>query len=432
MKRATVLFALLATFVLPSAALATVKKEGTWPEDEKRVSFDASHVARSEALTKLADAAGWNLVSRVGGEGELVDVHVKNEAPSKILEVLLEGGDFVAKRDGSLVSLGNAPKDAAAASLPVASAVAPPAITTDAHVDDPPPALTVATAQAAPSPSVRGEDRVVQGEDLVIETGEIAHDVSVVGGDLVVRGTITGNASVTGGEMKVQKGAHIVGNATTIGGALEVLDGAEIDGKVGVVGGVLKRDRGAKIGSEVTVGDDASSRPRSILRDVGDAMTRAALLFVFGAVLFALAGARMDKLRVEVASRPMRSFAMGIVASLVSLVLVIALCVTVIGIPVAVVGLLVGVFAAYAGICAVLATVGKALLGHRTDNPHLHLLAGCAVFLVTGALPWVGGLVTAAVVLAGIGAVAATRAAGFAAGKNGGGLYRRLSDTESY
>lgn len=140
----------------------------------------------------------------------------------------------------------------------------------------------------------------------------------------------------------------------------------------------------------------------------------------------------MDKLRVEVASRPMRSFAMGIVASLVSLVLVIALCVTVIGIPVAVVGLLVGVFAAYAGICAVLATVGKALLGHRTDNPHLHLLAGCAVFLVTGALPWVGGLVTAAVVLAGIGAVAATRAAGFAAGKNGGGLYRRLSDTESY
>ena len=132
MKRSTVLFALLATFVLPSAALATVKKEGTWPEDEKRVSFDASHVSRSEALTKLAEAAGWNLVSRVEGAGEPVDVHVKNEAPSKILEVLLEGGDFVAKRDGSLVSLGNAPKDAAAAPPPVATAVAPPVATAEA------------------------------------------------------------------------------------------------------------------------------------------------------------------------------------------------------------------------------------------------------------------------------------------------------------
>lgn len=421
MNRSTVLYALLATFVLPSTALATVKKEGTWPEDEKRVSFDAAHVSRSEALAKLADAAGWNLVSRVEGAGEPVDVHVKNEVPSKILEILLEDGDFVAKRDGTLVSLGSAPKDAAAAPPPVAAVIAPPAATVDA-----PPAL------AAAAPSVRGEDRVVQGDDLVIEAGEVAHDVSVVGGDLDVRGTITGNASVTGGEMKVQKGAHIVGNATTIGGKLEVEDGAQIDGKVGVVGGVLKRDKGAKIGPTIMVGEDASSRPRSILRDIGDAMTRAALLFVFGAVLFALAGARMDRLRVEVASRPMRTFAMGIVASLASLVLFVALCVTVIGIPVALVGLLVGIFAAYSGICAVLATVGKALLGHRTDNPHLHLLAGCAVFLVTGALPWVGGLVTAAVVLTGIGVVAATRAAGFAAGKNGGGPYRTMVSDAGY
>lgn len=423
MNRSIVFYTLLATFVLPSAALATVKKEGTWPEDEKRVSFDAAHVSRSEALAKLADAAGWNLVSRVEGAGEPVDVHVKNEAPSKILEILLEDGDFVAKRDGALVSLGSAPKDAAAAPAPVAAVIAPPAATTDA-----PPAL----ATAAAAPSVRGEDRAIQGDDLVIEAGEVAHDVSVVGGDLTVLGTITGNATVTGGEMKVEKGAHIVGNATTIGGKLEVEDGAQIDGKVGVVGGVLKRDKGAKIGPAIVAGEDASSRPHSILRDIGDAMTRAALLFVFGAVLFALAGARMDRLRVEVASRPMRTFAMGIVASLASLVLFVALCVTVIGIPVALVGLLVGIFAAYSGICAVLATVGKALLGHRTDNPHLHLLVGCAVFLVIGALPWVGGLVTAAVVLTGIGVVVATRAAGFVAGKNGGGPYRTMVRDAGY
>jgi hypothetical protein len=86
--------------------------------------------------------------------------------------------------------------------------------------------------------------------------------------------------------------------------------------------------------------------------------------------------------------------------------------VTIIGIPIAVVLLLGLVFATYAGICAVLATVGKALVGHKTDNPHIHLLVGCALFLVSGAIPLVNGLVTVGVVLIGIGAVFATRGAG--------------------
>jgi hypothetical protein len=120
----------------------------------------------------------------------------------------------------------------------------------------------------------------------------------------------------------------------------------------------------------------------------------------------------MNTLRIEAASRPMRAFALGIVGGLIALVTIAILAVTVIGIPVAIVLLLLSVFAAYAGICAVLATAGKALVGHKSDNPHVHLLVGCLVFLVSGAIPFVNGLVTLAVVLTGIGVVVATRAAG--------------------
>jgi hypothetical protein len=85
----------------------------------------------------------------------------------------------------------------------------------------------------------------------------------------------------------------------------------------------------------------------------------------------------------------------------------VALCVTILGIPVALVGLLLALLAAYAGVCAVLQTGGELLLRHRTTNPYIHLAAGCAIFLVLGALPWVGGWVQAVVMLIGLGTTVA-------------------------
>ena len=66
-----------------------------------------------------------------------------------------------------------------------------------------------------------------------------------------------------------------------------------------------------------------------------DGVRLAAVLFVIGTMLLALAGRRMEQLRAEVAARPMRSIALGCSGVLGGVVVVIALCVTVIGIPVA-------------------------------------------------------------------------------------------------
>jgi hypothetical protein len=403
-------------------AYADVEHAGAWPtaEQEKKVSLALDHVSQREALTKLAEAAGWNLVLRMNDEGEKIDLHVKDESPAKVLDIILDGGSWLAKRDGNLVSIRTA-ADAAAPAAVAPAVVAPEHA--DAAVTSPPP-------EAPPLPSVRGADRVVNGDDAVVEKDEIVHDISVVGGDLEVKGTVTGNAVVTGGKMKVVKGAHIVGSATTVGGELDVEDDAQIDGQVGVVGGVLHRGHGAKVGSATTIGDH-EGRP-GVLQEIGDALTRSALLFVFGAVLFALAGARMDRLRAEVAAKPMRTFALGIVGFFGAILAVVALAISVIGIPVAIFAIPVAVFASYAGICAVLSTAGKAVLGHKTDSPYVHLLAGCAMFLVLGSLPWIGGLVTFAVIFLGIGSVVASRGAGFVrSGKDappsGGDPYRTIS-----
>ena len=107
---------------------------------------------------------------------------------------------------------------------------------------------------------------------------------------------------------------------------------------------------------------------------------------MFGAVLLSLFTSRMESLKVEIASRPMRSFAMSVVAVLGWFGVTLALCITIVGIPLALV-------------------------------------------LVVGALHFVGGFVKLAVVLVGLGAVASTRGAGLFPSKNrpSGSPYRDAS-----
>ena len=66
---------------------------------------------------------------------------------------------------------------------------------------------------------------------------------------------------------------------------------------------------------------------------------------------------------------------------------------------------------------AVLGTVGAALVRHKTKSPYIHLATGSALFMLASAIPWLGGFVTFAVVVVGMGAVVATRAGGLLAGR---------------
>lgn len=384
------------------AALGEVTREGQWPDDDPVVSLSVQSTPRAEAIRQLADKAGWSVVLQAPAS-EPVDVHVKDQPAAKILELLLSEGRWVARRDGALISIARAAGPAPASPPPSAAAPAP-----------------AAAAKGS------GEDRVVTGGSARVEKGEVVKDLVVMGGSADVLGTVTGDLAVMGGAARVHDGARVEGDATVLGGSLDVENGAVIEGDVGIVGGKLRRGEQAKIGGDVEQGKaKLSLSPSSFIGEVGSAITRTALLFVFGAVLLALATRRMEGLQGEVAGRPMRSFALGVVGILVGVLAFVALCITIIGIPIAIVALLFAVFGAYAGICAVLATIGAALLRHRTKNPYVHLAVGCGIFMLISAIPYLGGFVTLAVVLMGIGAVVATRGAGtFVPKRRDSGPYR--------
>ena len=403
-------------FALPLRAGAAVKREGVWPAVEKKVdlSFDGPP---SEALKELAHEAGWSLVVQDGAgidrAGKDVHVDVEDQPADSVLDALFIGRDVVAQRNGPLLTIA-APGQATAASTPAAF------------------------------PTARGQDREIVGTDLVIQADEIVHDVTVTGGSAIVKGTVTGDLVVTYGSVVLRNGAHVVGDATVLGGRLHVEKGAHVDGDCHVTGGTIERDEGAVIGGDAVstthgphhasrssvhdndndddadaIGDEerAPSRISVAARRIGRSLTRASLLFVLGCVLLALLAPQMERLRVEVAARPMRSFALGLVAAIAgSIALIVAmvlLCVTVIGIPVAVGLALALAVAVYGAVASVLTTFGAAVAGHRTDNARICISSSAAArFLVVTCIPWIGGLAAFVVMLIAIGALVATRGGG--------------------
>ncbi|HEX8792024.1 MAG TPA: polymer-forming cytoskeletal protein [Polyangiaceae bacterium] len=457
-------FLVRAAFAAASLAVAfpadaRVKREGAWPDADKPITLDVKDTPRDEALRKLADAAGWSLVVR--GEAvskELVDLHLKQQPAGKVLELLLDDEDYVAKRDGTLVSIvreDDSDEDSKAMPpMPVMPPMPPmpPAAVASAV------ASAMASAHAAPSakgitvtvgsdsseieePHGRGKDRTVMGGDVRIAKGEIARDVTVFGGNVDIEGEATGDVTVFGGNVRVHEGARVHGDATVFGGTLALAQGAKVDGDVSALGGTLKREPGSQIGGDVNAkgsdsdASDSHETHRSVVARAGesimDGVRLAAVLFVIGTVLLALAGRRMESLRFEVAARPMRTLALGLVGLLGGIVVLIALCVTVIGIPIALVGALLGVLGMFGAMCAVLSVVGEALLRHRTTNQYVHLAVGCAIFVALSALPWVGGFVGLITALAGIGTLVATRGAGFFVKRNGGGTPYRSAPPEA-
>ncbi len=105
-----------------SPASAEVRHEGNWSGDDPEVSLDLDNVPRAEAVKRLASAAGWSVVVNAP-KGDPVSLHVEDQRASKLLDLLLADGRYVARRDDRLISI--APDDGSAPAVAPAPAVPP-------------------------------------------------------------------------------------------------------------------------------------------------------------------------------------------------------------------------------------------------------------------------------------------------------------------
>ncbi len=399
-------FAIASMSLAVSTASATVRREGTWPEHEPKIDLDLRQAPRHEAIRQVADAAGWNLIVDIPIAGTTpIDVKLKDEEAGKVLDVLLRDGNYVAHRDGKIVTI------KADASNPLASS----------------------TPSASASP--RLDDVNVMGGADRIDRGAFVRDVKVVGGSLEVFGTINGGLNVYGGSVHLRAGSHVKGDIRIVGGSVRADEGAVVDHQPKVIGGSYSKPGHVEIRADkggINIHDSAASEaPKTRLAHFGDRVMHiisgASILFLFGIVVLTLASNRAEMMRLEVASRPMRSLATGIVCLLAIPFVLVLLCVTVIGIPFAVAGVLLLTLGGFAALVCALQVLGELLVRHKTTNPYAHLALGIALYAVAAALPIIGEWVVLGAILVSVGVFISTRAAGFVK-KKGAAPYRSVAE----
>jgi hypothetical protein len=262
-----------------------------------------------------------------------------------------------------------------------------------------------------------GKDREVVGQNLTIEKDEVVRNVQLVGGSLVIKGTVTGDVNLVGGTVELESGSRVMGDIEVMGGSVDVKNGARIDGDTQIVGGHLDREAGALVQGNVSTrieGDDEGNggMVARMAREMGECTTAGAFMFALGAVLIALFTKRSETIKVEFAAHPMRMFGLGVAGFVTSFVVLAAMCVTVIGIPFAAIGLLIGIFSVFAAMTSILEVIGRAFIGHKTKNEYAHLALGCSIFAVVMMIPVVDNIAKLVLMLVSIGSLVATRGAG--------------------
>jgi cytoskeletal protein CcmA (bactofilin family) len=302
------------------------------------------------------------------------------------------------------------------------------------HDDDENRVRINGSAYVGPKESI-DENAVAVNGDLTVD-GNVSGNGVAVFGSATINGMVDGNSVAVLGPSTINGTVH--GNAVAVMGNLTLGPHARVDGNAVSVGGNVIKDPTATVGGQIVPvyfgvnpdSPEASSLwKHSIMRGRPLAFGPHLLFFwiinLFVVAIYLLLalifpnGVRRCADTLE--HRPGITFLTGFLAMLGMPVLFILLCVTVIGIPVALVVAMAGGFAVLGAMCAVLSVLGEALLRHKTENPYVHMAVGCTLFVALSAIPYVGGLVVAAVMLAGVGVLVATRGAGFFAKKNGNG-----------
>ncbi|APX97645.1 bactofilin family protein [Natronorubrum daqingense] len=277
------------------------------------------------------------------------------------------------------------------------------------------------------SGTVTGDVSAVGGDVRVEETGEVGGDLEAAGGSVTIAGTVDGDVDAAAGSLTVTESGTVGGTLVAGAGVVTIsgtLDGdaeigadtiqlgdeaqvagdlrydATIEGDTDVVEGELEEDPALGVDGAPMIGPLASW--------VFAAYVLAANLLV-GALLLALFPRFSDGVAGHVAGEPLRSGLVGVGALLGIPIVLIALAISVVGIPLSLFGgllfalvLWIGfVYGWFAVATWLLSLVG---LGNRWLALVVGLVAGAVLSQLP--IPVIGEAISLFVLLVGLGAFA--------------------------
>lgn len=310
-------------------------------------------------------------------------------------------------------------------------------------------------------------DAYVAGGNVIVE-GTVSGDLIAAGGTVNIRGKVTQDIRVAGGQVSVS--GDVGGNVTLVGGSLEVTDSAKIAGSLVSAGGNLSVfapvGKGATIGAgsatignlingDVTAGvgelaltpnakvsgdlnywsdKDANiqqgaevsgktthSFPPKKERDESRKALGGFLGFfkiasflaavLIGAILIKLAP-QFTKITADaVLKKPAVSLGVGLLALIVTPIAVLIAAITVIGIPIAMILLVLFLITMYLAKIFVSIAIGKKIIEmiNQKAGDYVVFILGLLVYTILTLIPVIGVIVGILVLLAGVGAIIATK-----------------------
>jgi hypothetical protein len=212
-----------------------------------------------------------------------------------------------------------------------------------------------------------------------------------------------------GGSVRVD--GHVMGDTVAIGGRLELGPRAEVDGDAVAIGGGLRRDPGAQVGGEVVdvnfggfeFGDRFGRRfggfapffpflgVASRVFSLVSTIARVAVLCVLASIVLLIGREYVDRVGVRAAAEPVKAGAIGLVAQLLFVPLLVITCIvlviTIIGIPLLVLipfAILALAVVALVGFTAVASNLGHVInrrFGWGERSPYMTAITGIVLLV---------------------------------------------------
>ncbi len=234
-----------------------------------------------------------------------------------------------------------------------------------------------------------GEQKVAVFEDAVIGPGETWDNVVVVGGDLLVRGTVDNVVVVVFGDVTIADGAR-VGDAVNPGDAAVV----SVFGDVTVQSGATVRGRTVDVGGgiagiDMSVGDPVLRpwRTGAILNWVWSTV----FLAVVAVIITAIAPRQVSAVRDRVRNHFFSSLGWGALGVIIGVpVVTVALIISIIGIILVVpwLAIVLPIMSLF-GLVAVGAMVGRLILGAREDRRETVMPAAVLGVVIINVARWI-------------------------------------------
>ncbi|QSG10482.1 putative membrane protein related to bactofilin [Halapricum desulfuricans] len=266
----------------------------------------------------------------------------------------------------------------------------------------------------------------VAGTVVIEESGVVTGNLAVTAGSITVAGEVNGNVDVAGGSLTLAPTGVVDGDlnagvgsirlAGTVGGdamlggdSITLAETASVGGHVRYAENADFTDEGATVDGSVSADPDIGSGGFDLPDVPGWLFTGYAILvnLVLGAALLVAMPGFSRRVDETVSTEAAKSAGVGVLAALGIPIGLVVLAVTIVGIPLTLAG-----FVAFALLAWVALLYGRiavaawALRQADIDNRWLALVAGIVGFGVLGRIPILGGLLSLATFLLGLGAIA--------------------------